>query len=103
MDVLEVSDPEAHRWLSRHLRRSAPPLHLLIGDSVARDAGLRSRLGRHQFLNLARGGATWASTADELHTILERWTSEAEERGRRLGEVVVWLSAHTEILSGKTV
>ncbi|KAF0307133.1 hypothetical protein FJT64_021480 [Amphibalanus amphitrite] len=94
MDVLEVSDPEAHRWLSRHLRRSAPPLHLLIGDSVARDAGLRSRLGRHQFLNLARGGATWASTADELHAILDRWTSEAERRGRRLGEVVVWLSGN---------
>ncbi|KAF0300648.1 YLP motif-containing protein 1 [Amphibalanus amphitrite] len=90
--VLEVTDPEPQRWLARRLPRSAPPLHLLIGDSVARDAGIRSRLNRHQFLSLARGGATWSSTADELHAILDRWTSEAERQGRRLGEAVVWLT-----------
>ncbi|KAF0302673.1 hypothetical protein FJT64_025236 [Amphibalanus amphitrite] len=90
MDVLEVSDPEAGPWLDRQ----APPLHLLIGDSIARDSGLRSRLPPDEFLSLARGGATWKSTARDLEDIIARWTTKAAEEGRRLGDAVIWLTGN---------
>ena len=90
MDVLEVSDPEASFWLDQQ----SAPLHLLIGDSVARDSGLRSRLRSDKLLNLAKGGATWASTARDLGDLIECWTTEAAGEGRRLGDVVIWLTGN---------
>ena len=40
MDVLDIHDAAAGPWLSRRL----PKRHLLMGDSVARDSGMHSRV-----------------------------------------------------------
>ena len=73
---------------------NTPRLHLLIGDSIARDAGLHSRLRHDEVLNLAKGGATWATTARDLDNIIDTWTTEAAGRGRRLGDVIIWITGN---------
>ena len=85
MDVLRVNDPGAGPWL----RRQTPPLHLLLGDSVARDCMMRSRLRRHKLLNGVWGGATWKELREELDGVLEAWEREAAAEGRRLGSVII--------------
>ena len=84
MEVLYVNDPGAGPWL----RRQTPPLHLLLGDSVARDCMMRSRLRRDRMMNAAWGGATWKELRKELDGVLVAWEQEAEAEGRRLGSVI---------------
>ena len=90
MDVLEISDVQARPWL----RRQLPPLHLLLGDSVARDAGVRSRFNKDAFLQRAYGGATWTSLSCDVSEIIREWSQEATSRGRRLGSAVLWLTGN---------
>ena len=90
MDVLEFHDPESESWMEKQ----APKLHLLIGDSIGRDCGLRSRFRRDRFLNEARGGATWATVASRLPETMRRWEEEASAQGRMRGDVVIWLSGN---------
>lgn len=90
MDVLDIHDAAAGPWLNRRL----PKLHLLMGDSVARNSGMHSRVLADAFLDRTWGGATWKSLADHLPGLLQDWTREATRRGRRLGAAVVWLSGN---------
>ena len=90
MDVLEIDDVQAAPWL----RRQLPPLHLLLGDSVARDAGVRSRLNKDAFLQRAYGGATWKSLSRNVPEIIREWSQEAASQGRRLGSAVLWLTGN---------
>lgn len=90
MDVLEIDDPESRAWLER--RRGK--LHLLIGDSVARYSGMRSRIIADRLLNLSRGGATWASVALQLPELMDEWRRVAAAEERRLGTAVVWLTGN---------
>ena len=97
MDVLHVEDPGAGPWL----RRQTPPLHLLLGDSVARECMMRSRLRRDRMLNGAWGGATWRELREKLDGVLVNWEQEAEAEGRRLGSVIIWLTGN-DIYSKKS-
>ena len=90
MDVLRVSDPGAGPWL----RRQTPPLHLLLGDSVARGCQMRSRLRRERMRNGAWGGATWSELREELDGVLGAWEQEAAAEGRRLGSAVIWMTGN---------
>ena len=56
MEVLALDDPEVAAWAEEE----RPLLHLLMGDSVARDSGLRTRNDRDRVFCSARGGATGA-------------------------------------------
>ena len=90
MDVLELDDPESRAWLERQRGK----LHLLIGDSVARYSGMRSRINADRLLNLSRGGATWASVALQLPELMDEWRRVAAAEERRLGTAVVWLTGN---------
>ena len=93
-EALLVNDPEARRWFARQHHLASPKLHLLLGDSIARDAGLRSRLPREEIMNLASSGATWAKVNSDLKKNLARWREAAETRGRRRGTVILWLTGN---------
>ena len=90
MDVLTISDPGATSWLERRL----PKLHLLLGDSIARDSGMISRLRNDVIFSRARGGATWSSLGRSLPDLLREWSAEAEELGRTRGAVLVWITGN---------
>ena len=89
-DILELHDPDIQPWMEHQL----PSLHLLAGDSVARDGGLQPADPRDRIFSQAVGGATWASLDRELSEIIRRWTAEAERQGRRKGVAIVWLSGN---------
>ena len=89
-DVLAIEDPEAGPWLKQH----QPRLHLLLGDSIARDANLDTTVARDAFLRLARGGETWASLLQRLERHLDSWRQEAADQGRQLGAAVVWMTGN---------
>ena len=93
MDVLDIADPESGSWLDRQLAKGK--LHLLLGDSVARDCGMESRITSHKFLNLGRGWATWSSIAQDFPRLQEQWQHVATAEWRRLGTEVLWLMAMT--------
>lgn len=86
MAELLIQDPGAAPWF----RRQQPRLHLLLGDSIARDCGLETRLTGDAFLRRAHGGATWRSLSRNLQSVLEEWDRVAADQGRRLGAAVIW-------------
>ena len=90
MELLELEDPEARRWLHRR----EPRLHLLLGDSIARDSRMKSRYTGDRILNLAVAGATWKKVREQLQMSLIQWQSEAEEQGRTKGTAIVWLTGN---------
>ena len=51
MDVLNLANLEASSWLEAQL----PWLHLLLGDSIARESMMGSRIRDDEFLSRARG------------------------------------------------
>ena len=69
-------------------------LHLLLGDSVARDSGLKVADVADDILRRARGGATWSSTLRRLPEDLAAWKSATSAFGLNLGLAVVWLSGN---------
>ena len=78
------------------LRMLHPPgqMHLLLGCSIARDAGLEARDQDDMVLNLAVGGNTWAKVAGHLDGDLRTWREAAASFGRELGKVILWLSGN---------
>ena len=98
MEVLVLNDPETTARAEEQL----PLLHLLLGDSVARDSGMRTRAAQDAFFCAARGGATWSSLAERLPGVLEGWSREAAAQERRRGSVVVWMSGN-DVYSQQTL
>ena len=113
-DVLEVVDDGAAKWLQDALSSGdlhpdapgavvgkggrhgkAPPgrVHLLMGCSVARDAGIGVEEGDLVFNN-ARGGNTWAKVARDLAGDLRLWREAAEAFQMDLGQIIIWLSGN---------
>ena len=93
-DVLQLIDEEAGPWLDAQREEEWPPLHVVLGDSVARDSGLHSSRVQDSVVNLARGGATWTSLAKDLPELASEWKQRAGEERRRLGSAVVWLTGN---------
>ena len=87
-DILDLDDGEAAPWLNSQMRR----LHVVLGDSVARDSGLSSTRAGDRVLNLARGGATWSSLYDRLEDMVAEWRRSARVEERLLGTAILWLS-----------
>ncbi|KAF0300942.1 hypothetical protein FJT64_026668 [Amphibalanus amphitrite] len=90
MNVLDISEPGATAWLEAQL----PKLHLLLGDSVARDCQLESRIRRDEFFSLARGGDSWSALHRDLPDRLSEWVREISARGSRPGSAVVWMTGN---------
>ena len=89
-DVLQLHDDEAGPWLAAQQLR----LHVVLGDSVARDCGLHSVRQEDRVLNLGEGGATWATLQEDFMGKVATWRQDAEREGRRLGTAVIWLSGN---------
>ncbi|KAF0292021.1 hypothetical protein FJT64_009915 [Amphibalanus amphitrite] len=79
---------------SRSHHRRQPAVHLLLGDSVARDSQLLSRYPGDLLINRARGGATWASTLERLKEDLKPWEHETSTFNLEKGAVILWLSGN---------
>ena len=113
-DILEVVDDGASKWFKEALSPSrdpnpdglgvkvpkgdpgkAPPgrIHLLLGCSIARDAGIGVEDG-DLVLNRAIGGNTWAKVSSSLDEDLRLWREAADVFGMELGRVVIWLSGN---------
>ena len=90
MDVLNLADPEASSWLEAQL----PQLHLLLGDSVARDSMMGSRIRDDEFLSRTKGGDSWCSLHRDLQDHIHAWDRETSAAGRRRGAAVVWMSGN---------
>ncbi|KAF0290216.1 hypothetical protein FJT64_011522 [Amphibalanus amphitrite] len=69
-------------------------LHLLLGCSIARDAGLGTRDEDDMMLNLAVGGNTWQRAALRLHSDLQAWRKAATAFGLDPGTIVLWFSGN---------
>ena len=89
-EILNLHDDEAGPWLDAQ----QPRLHVVLGDSVARDCGLHAGQANDRVLNLSKGGATWATLRDGLEERMTTWRQVARDEGRRLGVAVVWLSGN---------
>ena len=83
-DVLDIEDRDTSRWLNSQL----PRLHVVLGDSVARDSGIASKQSKDRVLNLARG-ATWGSLHDRLEETLAEWRRSAKEEDRQPGIAII--------------
>lgn len=113
-DILEVVDDGASKWFKEALSPSrdpnpdglgvkvpkgdpekAPPgrIHLLLGCSIARDAGIGVEDG-DLVLNRAIGGNTWAKVSSSLDEDLRLWREAADVFGMERGRVVIWLSGN---------
>ena len=69
-------------------------LQLLLGDSVARDSGLKPADISDEILFRARGGATCISNIRHLQEDLAVWRAAASAFGMSLGQVIVWPSGN---------
>ena len=75
-----------------HRRRSA--VHLLLGDSVARDSQLLPRFRSDLMINRAHAGATWASTLRRLREDLQPWEHATSTFSLEKGSIILWLSGN---------
>ena len=107
MSDIEFIDEEASGWLADNqppatrIQRFGdlggdrrPRLHLLVGDSIARDAGIASRFHGDNFISRARGGETWKSLQERIETDIVAWQMAASAQGLATGIVVVWLTGN---------
>lgn len=100
---------EAGRWLERQVTTAATErrftnrrvavrrpaaIHLLIGDSIGRNAGLGSRLNDDVLLDRCRGGATATTIIDRLEFDLAHWDAIAAAEQLPKGSAVYWISAN---------
>ena len=90
MDVLELQDPELQPWVEAHL----PKLHVLLGDSIARRSGMRSRVAQDGIYNGARRSATWGSLKKDWPEILQEWQRRADREGKIKGDAIIWLTGN---------
>lgn len=117
-DVLEVEDAEAAAWFARQGGRPGSPLpssgdpvpddgegppagdqpfgrvHLLLGCSIARDAGLEVGSEDDIVIDLTTGGNTWSRVASHLRDDLRSWRNAAVIFGLELGKIIIWLSGN---------
>ena len=89
-NVLDLEDRDTSRWLNSQL----PRLHVVLGDSVARDSGIASKQPEDRVLNLARGGATWGSLHDRLEETMAEWRRSAKEEERQPGTAIIWMTGN---------
>ena len=68
-------------------------LHLLLGDSVARDAGFEVA-AEDLLLRRAVGGLTWERLASQLDADLRTWWDAVDCFGCLPGTIIVWLSGN---------
>ena len=85
---LHLFDSDLEDWLSGQASEHRAALHVLIGDSIARDQ-LLVRCP-DQLLRLTTGGMTWARLPVEKR--LDQWREEAPTPGLRVGVAVVFLT-----------
>ena len=104
MSDIEISDGEADDWFAANLparpQEGDPPgpvrrgsLHLLLGDSIARRAGVAARSG-DQVLNRAWRGATWTELHDRVGREIAAWQTAAAASDLALGRIVIWLTGN---------
>ena len=70
-------------------RLHRPQLHLICGDSIARDAPLAANI-----LSVAEGGQTWQRLLDSASAYVQLWTSSAAERDMVIGNAAIWLTGN---------
>ena len=119
-DCLEVEDATASDWFAQQtegrradspssgdlnpdmggrsfrpcLRTNPGRMHLLLGCSIARDAGLEVTDADDMILNLARGGNTWKKLSASLNNDFQRWRQAATAFGIELGHIIIWMSGN---------
>ncbi|KAF0297727.1 hypothetical protein FJT64_004844 [Amphibalanus amphitrite] len=75
------------------------PCHLLIGDSIARDASLVAVDG--VILNLANGGATFRKLAETTAAKkVTQWQEFCRVNGHRRGTIVIWCGGNDAYSDG---
>ena len=67
--------------------------HLLLGDSIARDAPVCIS-PPDLLLRLEKGGHTWARLAMEVEDDIELWRRAACDYGRPVGRAVIWMTGN---------
>lgn len=75
-------------------RRRRPRMHLVVGDSIARRAGLGSRFPGDRMLSRARSSETWGSLLDQISYDLRAWQIAAEAEGLTPGAIIIWLTGN---------
>ncbi|XP_043199138.1 uncharacterized protein LOC122368890, partial [Amphibalanus amphitrite] len=88
---LQLYDSDLEEWLGGQTAGSEGALHLLSGDSIARDAPFRVQ-HPDRLLRLTVGGMTWSRLPVDEH--LRQWKEAASLQGLRLGVAVLWLSGN---------
>ena len=68
-------------------------IHLLIGDSIARDSPIGVS-APDVLLRLVKGGHSWRRLAAEVEDSISSWKCAAEGHGHPLGSAVVWMSGN---------
>ena len=94
---LEIRDADADAWFGGQLghdERQLPRLHLIVGDSVARDAPYRASAWEDSVLNLSKNSATWRMLSKRIHGDLKSWSTVAAASGKARGTLIMWLSGN---------
>ena len=97
-DVLDIFDPEQKQWLASQYSTTFPDgnggrLHLLLGDSIARDAQV-SVATPDLLLNRTRGGDSWKRLCHRVAQELEDWHCAASGYGVTTGHVAIWMTGN---------
>ena len=98
--MLEIIDPDQLPWMAQQSTEAfvspdgnGGKLHLLLGDSIARDAGI-SVTSPNLMLNRVRGGDSWRRLCDRVATEMRDWRRAAAGYGVPLGNVVIWMTGN---------
>ena len=68
-------------------------IHLLLGDSIARDAPVCVS-PPDLLLRLEKGGHTWARLVDIIDENIDMWRRAASDYNRPLGRAMVWMTGN---------
>ena len=95
-DDLELDDTDLE-WLQElqppHAFRDPRRLHLVCGDSIAKNAPIKAR-PPDDVLSVARGGQTWRRLLDSAAEHVRSWTSAANTRQLEVGNAAIWLTGN---------
>ena len=96
-DDLELDDTDLE-WLEElqppNVIRQPGRLHLICGDSIARDAPIVSRADPDDILSLAEGGQTWRRLLDSASEHVRTWMAAASEHRMDVGNAAIWLTGN---------